>query len=321
MHQDRARILLAEIVGDANVIFVTGKGGVGKSTVAALISTIARDAGLRCASINLGEFTNLEVPSDVDEDEGTLLATSTEQDSPVAGGDTTISIRPEAALVEYLGSHGFGKLASRLIATGVVGVVATAIPGLRDLLLLGKIKQIEREGAFDMLVVDTPSSGHAITFLTSPEGLKEIAKVGPLRAQAEDVLELLNDPTRAACVVVTTPEETPIQETLETIARLHARSSATVASIICNQMLEERPRLDLSTVADPSLVAAYQYRLARQSVQEDALETLLGAWDGPVLSLPMQTSTQRSDLLVLSLCNALAKDELASHLARQRILG
>ena len=321
MHQDRARILLAEIVGDASVIFVTGKGGVGKSTVAALISAIARDAGLRCARIDLGEFTNLEVPSESDDEADPALTPTTESIVPPEVGDTIISIRPEEALVEYLGSHGFGKLASRLIATGVVGVVATAIPGLRDLLLLGKIKQIERAGSYDMLVVDTPSSGHAITFLTSPEGLKEIAKVGPLRAQAEDVLELLNDPSRAACVVVTTPEETPIQETLETIARLHARSGATVASIICNQMLDARPEIDLSTVADPSLVAAYQYRMARQLVQEDALGNLLAAWEGPVMSLPMQTTTQRTDVLVASLRDALAKDELASHLARQRIVG
>ncbi len=105
---------------------------------------------------------------------------------------------------------------SRLGRPGVLDIVATAAPGLDDILVLGKVKQLERAGTADLIVLDAPAAGHAITFLQSAKGLLDAVDVGPINTQARDVLELLSDPDRTQVVLVTLPEETPVNELVET---------------------------------------------------------------------------------------------------------
>ena len=95
-------------------------------------------------------------------------------------------------------------------------MVGTAAPGIDDIVVLGKIKQLERSGDYDLIVVDGPAAADAITFLTSASGLAEAARSGPVRAQADDVLELLRDPQRRQVVLVALPETTPVNEMIET---------------------------------------------------------------------------------------------------------
>ncbi len=95
-------------------------------------------------------------------------------------------------------------------------MVATAAPGISDILVLGKVKQLERTEAADLILLDAPAAGHAISFLRSAHGLLDAVRVGPVNAQAADVLELLTDPTRCRVMLVTLPEETPVNELVET---------------------------------------------------------------------------------------------------------
>lgn len=287
--EGHARMLLAQIASDPRVIFVTGKGGVGKTTTAAVLTQLAREAGLSCAQIFLGEFTALEVPAeDVEETEPTEFANKPSFDS-LAQPTEFITIDPADALVEYMQDHGFGKLASRLLATGIVGVVATAIPGIKDLLILGKIKQIEKEGGYDLLVVDAPATGHTLSFLTSPEGLLDIAKVGPLRTQAEDVLEMLGDKTRTGCVIVTLPEETPVAEALELEGILKEKTSIHVTSIVVNQvlpLLSGEAELEARELPESSpQMRALAFRREREALQQAHLKELVDGSQLPVISL------------------------------------
>ena len=126
-----------------------GKGGVGKTTVTAVLARAAADAGRRVLAVELdGKPTLAELVGDVP-----LLALSAPR-----------------ALEEYLREHGFGRVAKRLAASGVIDVVSTAAPGIDDLVVLGKIKQLERSGDWDSIVVDGPAAGHAVTMLTSAAG-------------------------------------------------------------------------------------------------------------------------------------------------------
>ena len=90
-------------------------------------------------------------------------------------------VRPDEALVEYLHMHGMRRLSRRLVSTGALDVVATAVPGMPDMLVLGKLKQMERAaaagqpGAVDLVVLDAPAAGHAVRFLQSPHGLLDAA--------------------------------------------------------------------------------------------------------------------------------------------------
>ena len=201
------------LLSAAKVTVVAGKGGVGKTTVTALLARAAADAGRRVIAVELdGKSTLAELVGDVP-----LLALS----APLA-------------LEEYLREHGFGRVAKRLAASGVIDVVSTAAPGIDDLVVLGKIKQLERSGDWDTIVVDGPAAGHAVTMLTSPAGLRDAVSSGPVRAQADDVLAMLGDAGRCQVALVTLAETTPVNETIETAFTIEDRVGVKLAPVFVN---------------------------------------------------------------------------------------
>ena len=148
--------------------------------------------------------------------------------------------------MEYLEDHGLRRVSKRLVSSGVVEVVSTAIPGIRDVLVLGKVKQLEREGLADLIVVDAPATGHAITFLTSASGLVNAARGGPLRSQASDVVELLADPSRCRVILVTLPEDMPVSETIESAFMLEDKAGVQLGPVIVNATDPVAPGLERS---------------------------------------------------------------------------
>src|SRR5688500_5338478 len=126
------------------------------------------------------------------------------------------TLTPDDALLEYLETHGMRRLSRRLVETGALDVVSTAAPGIKDILILGKVKQLERGGSADLILLDAPAAGHAITFLMSARGLLDAVRVGPINTQAREVLDMLTDADRCQVVLVTLPEETPVNELVET---------------------------------------------------------------------------------------------------------
>ena len=168
------------LLSTARVTVVAGKGGVGKTTVTAVLARAAAAAGQRVAVVELDGKPAL---------------------AELAGEVTCFELSAPVALEEYLREHGFGRIARRLSSSGVIDVVSTAAPGIDDIVVLGRIKQLERSGEWDMIVVDGPAAGHAVTMLTSAAGLRDAVRGGPVRAQADDVLAMLARPAR--CQVVT----------------------------------------------------------------------------------------------------------------------
>src|SRR4051794_1812278 len=181
---------------DAHVAIVAGKGGVGKTTVTAVLARAAEDRGLRVLVVELDGKPAL---------------------AKLVGPDIQcLALTPTAALAEYLETHGLGRVAKRLATSGVIDVVATAAPGIDDIVVLGKIKQLEQSGDHDLIVVDGPAAGHAITFLMAPNNLLQLVRGGPVRSQASDVAQLLADGARSQVILVTLPETTPVNEVIET---------------------------------------------------------------------------------------------------------
>ena len=156
------------LLSAARVTVVAGKGGVGKTTVTAVLATAAAQAGMRVLAIEL--------------DGKPVLA-------DLVGDIPHLALSAQMALEEYLRDHGFGRVAKRLSSSGVIDVVSTAAPGIDDIVVLGKIKQLERSGEWDAIIVDGPAAGHAVTMMTSASGLQDAVSGGPVRAQADEVLE------------------------------------------------------------------------------------------------------------------------------------
>jgi len=190
---------------------------------------------------------------------------------PAEGTVHARRITPDEALLEYLADHGMGRISKRLVSSGALDVVATAIPGIRDILVLGKIKQLEREAETDLILVDAPATGHAMTFLSSAQGLLDAARSGPVRAQAADVVELLSDPDRCQVALVTLPEEMPVNEVVEAAYQLEDRVGLTLGPVIVNACLPNEPWL----VQEPAAAAAE----VGVSLSDDQIAALAAAAD------------------------------------------
>ncbi len=267
---------MRETIESTTVLLVAGKGGVGKSTVSVATAIAAAQLGRRTAIIELSPSPVVEALSASIANGDAVLGSSVEKLS-------IIHLRPEEVLVEYLEDHGMAVLGRRLISTGVVSVIATAIPGIRELLVLAKTKQMERSGDFDTIILDAPASGHLVTFLSSPKGLADIASVGLLRSQAEEVTALLGDPSRSKVVMVTLAEETPVSETIETVAKIAQLKTVAIGKVVINGLIQrpdissQSAELLASLTSSSDEVNAYNYVSSRATMQSQSVAVLAHA--------------------------------------------
>ncbi|MEO6627386.1 MAG: ArsA-related P-loop ATPase, partial [Aquihabitans sp.] len=191
------------------------------------------------------------------------------------------------------------RISKRLVQSGALDMVSTAVPGIRDILVLGKVKAIERAATADLIVLDAPAAGHAITFLQSASALADAVRLGPINTQARDVLELLADPDRCQVMLVTLPEETPVNELVETAYQLEDRVGVSLGPVVVNGCYPELPGLH----ADPTsaaklagtslrkgeagaLSAAAAFRNERMTLQLHQTERLGEALPLPQIALP-----------------------------------
>ncbi|MEJ7846194.1 MAG: ArsA-related P-loop ATPase [Acidimicrobiales bacterium] len=305
------------------MVIVAGKGGVGKTVVTAALARAASLAGHSALVVEVEGSSGLgghfgRPPLTYDEVE--LLA---------AGADGTEgwvrgrAVTADAALLEYLREHGLARVSKRLLASGVLDVVSTAAPGLRDILVLGKVKALEREGGADVVLLDAPAAGHAITFLLSARGLLDAINVGPINAQARDVLELLTDPSRCQVMLVALPEETPVNELVDTAFHLEDRVGVALGPVVVNALLPATGDLavDPTTAAAEAgvtlrpgeadaLAAAAAFRRDRSAMQAEQLARLAEALPLPQLHLPFLFSAglgpAELDVLARALLDGLA---------------
>ncbi len=217
---------------ERRLLFVTGKGGVGKSTIAASLGLLAAEQGKRTlvcevdAKGNLADFYEA----------GDTSFTPRE----IHPNLWVMSMDTEASLKEYL------SLQLRIPLLGRIGPVArtfdfiaTAAPGVKEILTIGKLAWEVRERHYDLVVVDSVASGHIVGQLTAPQGINELVSVGMVRNQTQWMLDILTDPSQTGVVIVSAPEEMPVTETLELTGRLAEETNVDVAAVIVNRVLPE----------------------------------------------------------------------------------
>jgi anion-transporting ArsA/GET3 family ATPase len=117
--------------------------------------------------------------------------------------------------------------------------VATAAPGVREILTVGKFCWEVREGHYDLVVVDAPASGHIVSQLGAPQAINDLVRVGQIRTQTDWMLDILSNPDRTGVVAVTTPEEMPVAETLELAGRIATETTAALVAVVVNRVLPE----------------------------------------------------------------------------------
>ena len=281
----------ARFFAASRLVIVAGKGGVGKTTVSGVLARASARSGRAATILEVDGKSGLSA----------LFAADplTYEPTALADGVQARALTADDALIEYLGDHGLDRISRRLMRSGALEVVSTAAPGIEDILLLGKVKQLERAAGDDVLVLDAPAAGHAITFLRAPAALLETVTSGPIHTQATEALEMLSDPSRTRVVLVTVPEETPVNELVETAYRLEDEVGVALGPIIVNGV---QPTLTIPDVDPHDAAAAVGVDLsdgdadairhaaafgrARAGLQREQLDRLARALPLPQIHLP-----------------------------------
>jgi Mrp family chromosome partitioning ATPase len=243
---------VANFCSTSRVVIVAGKGGVGKTTVTAALAVTAARAGRSVLIVEVEGKSGLPAMFDAP----TLGYEEVDLDLRIRARFLT----PDAALVDYLVSHGLKRISKRLASSGALDVVATAVPGMKDILVLGKVKSIEETRAADLVIVDAPAAGHAVTFLLSARGLLDAVRVGPVRKQAQDVVSLISDPERCQVMLVTLAEETPVSEVIDTAFAIEDRAGVALGPVVVNGCFAPIP---VAVSADAATIAGDAIRCDR----------------------------------------------------------
>lgn len=221
---------------DFRVIIVTGKGGTGKTTVATTLAEAARRSGQRVLLAETGE-TESAAPFFEGEDASPVGHAGRE----VRPGLHVLAIDPFAALSEYLVLQvKLGTLVDRVVGTETFQQLLEAVPGWRELIILGKIWHLEQqkderdEPRYDLIIVDAPATGHGLTFLDVPRVAQQAIRAGPLTRHAGWVEDLIHDRERTLLLPVTLPEELPVTETHELVERARKQIDIAVDRIVVN---------------------------------------------------------------------------------------
>ena len=280
----------------ARLVVVAGKGGVGKTTVTAVLANAAASRGLRVLVVTLDDRPGLDVllggaPGDGSSYEGDLVS---EHRGPSGTGSIHLrTLSASEALQDYLATQGLARLAKRLVSTGVVDVVASAAPGIDDLLVLGKVKHLAGlagpEGPHDLVIVDGPAAEHAMSLLRSPAGIATTIRGGPLRSQAIEIRDLLRDPHRSRLVLVTLPESTPVNELLETITTIDEEIGMALGPVVVNGVdhaSDVEELVGAGGLADDDLGDAARFRATRCAVHRREVSRLTDALGSNPILLP-----------------------------------
>lgn len=260
------------------LLFVTGKGGVGKTSVASALGVLAADRGKRTlvcevdAKGNLADFYGV----------GPLNFAGTE----VRPGLTAMAMDTEESLKEYLSLHLKLPLLARLGPLArTFDFVANAAPGVKEILTVGKLTYEVREDNFDLVVVDASATGHVVGQLGSPVAINELVSVGLVRNQTDWMIDLLTDPATTGVVVVTAAEEMPVTETLELIESLQTETDIDVATVVVNRVLPE-----LFARGEEDIFEVLRAPVGRAALAGEVGDGIDGVLDGAELAVNLRRS-------------------------------
>jgi anion-transporting ArsA/GET3 family ATPase len=225
---------------DRRLVFVTGKGGVGKTTVAAALGLAAARAGRRVLVCEVADQERLTAAFG--------LPPAGFREVEVEQCLSVFSVNPEDATAEWLRFQLRSRtLAGLLGGSRVFQYLATAAPGLAEMVTIGKVwelAQLERKtpsaAPYDLVIVDAPATGHGLALLRAPRTFAGIARVGPINRQAEIIDSFVRDPGRTAVIAVALAEEMPVSETIDLERRLRDELELGLDRVLVNAVLADR---------------------------------------------------------------------------------
>lgn len=233
---------------DRHLIFVTGKGGTGKTSVAASLALVASRRGLRTL------VCEMDAKGDLAEAFGAEpFEFDAREVRPCLFG---MSMDTERSLREYV------RLFARIPLVTTVGPIAStldfvadAAPGVKEILAVGKLCWEVREKRYDIVIVDAEASGHIVSQIAAPRVLQQLVRLGLIREQSEWMRAILEDPTMTSLVTVATPEEMPVTETIALLSRVRLETGVAVGAVIVNRCPEPFFDGELATCLNRALAS------------------------------------------------------------------
>ena len=217
---------------DRKLLFVSGKGGVGKTSIAAALAMLAASHGKRCLVCEVDAKGDLGFAFETER-----LEFKPREVQPLVWA---MAMDTEQSLREYL------KLQLHLPLVGRIGplarsldFVASAAPGVKEILTVGKLCYEVRRESYDLVIVDAEASGHIVAQLSAPATIAGLVQVGVVREQTRWMLDLLGDPAQTGVVIVTNPEEMPVNEAVDLAAMLRSKTEVDLAAVVVNRVLPE----------------------------------------------------------------------------------
>ncbi len=297
---------------DRQMIFVTGKGGVGKSTVASALGMAAAAQGRRTIVCELGQAGRLARAFGIEAVPG--------EETRLTDHLWSISIDPYEALGEWVTNQiGSRAVARPLMGSSTFHYFVAAAPGAKEVVSMAKVWELvqterwrRRATGYDLAVVDAPASGHGIGMLMTPKTFATITRVGPIATQANRVRELLESRQRSCYVAVALAEEMPVTETLELQGRLRRQLGRELELVVVNglyprrfskadvERMDEVAALDGAIARAAARAARFEWRQANG--QQAQLRRLRKEAEGELLTLPylFEPQLELSDLERLS---------------------
>jgi anion-transporting ArsA/GET3 family ATPase len=300
------------------IVVLSGKGGVGKSVVGAALALAARDRGKRVL------LAEVDAPTSVAR---LLGGKDAEGIAEVLPGLSTTNLVPREVMDEYVRETArVDLIARKILASPVYHRFFAAAPGLSELMVLGKLMVLDeertgwaRQPRFDLIVVDAPATGHALSFLKVPVAASNAVPVGPVGHNARRILAMLRDPERTALVVVAVPEEMAVVEAVELTASARKDPGMETRAVVLNACHERRftaaqemEVLDLAGrepagrlapgVPAAAALAMARHHIRRRKLTDFYLRRLKKGVEAPVVALPFlfDERISRASLQVLA---------------------
>jgi anion-transporting ArsA/GET3 family ATPase len=281
---------------DKRLVFVTGKGGVGKSTISIAMGIAAAARGKRTIVCEVG---GQETASRVFK-----RAEIGFHEVEVAENLWAISIDPDDSLREYLLLQlKVRAMRDMLVRSKIFNYLAAATPGLKELVTIGKIwelaqpsRRVKKAREYDLVIVDAPATGHGIGFLQTPRTFASIARVGPVHSQAQELDRFITDHSATGVAIVSLPEEMPVNESASLESQLTDEIGMAVDRVYMNALYPERFSNDDASELERALeqcdgparaaVRAALSEFRRSRSQRAQLQRLKQAVSVPVKTLP-----------------------------------
>ncbi len=269
---------------ELDLIVVTGKGGVGKSSISAVLGRLLSDAGRQTLLVEVDPRENLHHLLDV----------------PPSGGET-VEVAPKLR-VQHLQPRlilddlvreklKVGPLVKRVLASPIHQHFTEAAPGIKEAAVFGRCLRL-LEGHTprgvprpDVIVLDAPATGHGASWLAAAQLVSDVISSGPIGHMAERVAAFLADRQRSGVVVVTTGEEMPVQETLEFLDTMEARLGRRPELIVANALYPPVPADDDLDTDEAD--EAFNLWIRRRTINDEELQRLREGWQGPIVELPL----------------------------------